>query len=242
MAQSKKAAKPAAKSKKSGKSNAPEEKIESALGKTEKFLQDYSKQLLTALIVVLVLVGGYFGYVHLIAQPRAEKAAENMFVAEQLFAQGDFETALNGDGNNPGFLEITDNYGGTRPGRLAAHYAGICYLKLGDADSALDYLAKYKPAKGSTAAVINAQNFGLRGDVYAQRGDLNKALDLYKKAVDAGNNILTTPYFLKKSAEIYTRQGNHEKALEACYKIKNQYGGSIEARDIDKYIGALEQL
>lgn len=220
---------------------ATEEKIENALGKTEKFFQDNTKTLLIVLAIVVVLVGGYFGYVHFISNPRAEKAAESMFVAEQLFAAGDFETALNGDGDNAGFLEVVDNYGSTRPGRLAAHYAGICYIKTGDNDSALEYLAKYKPAKGAPAAIVNAQNFGLRGDIYVQNGNYTEAAKLYAKAVEAGNNVLTTPYFLKKSAEVYEQLGDYDKAIDACRRIKNEFQASMEARDIDKYIGALEQ-
>jgi tetratricopeptide (TPR) repeat protein len=164
-----------------------------------------------------------------------------MFVAEQLFGEGDFETALNGDGNNAGFVEIVENFGGTRPGRLAAHYAGICYLRSGDLDSALDYLQKYKPAKGAAAVIVNAQNLGLQGDIYVQKNDYAKAADMYRKAVAAADNVLTTPYFLKKSAEVEAVQGNTAAAIEAYRRIKNDYAGSLEARDIDKYIGALEQ-
>ncbi len=218
-----------------------EVKIEAALDKTEHFFEKYSKQLLTALTIIVVVVGGYFAYQYLYVQPRADKAAEQMFVAEQLFGEGDFEAALNGDGNNAGFAEVVDNFGGTKPGHLAAHYAGICYLKLGDLDSALEYLKKYKPASGAAAVIMNAQNLGLQGDIYVQQGDYAKAAELYRKAVDAADNVLTTPYFLMKSAEVQTVLGNNGAALEDYQRIKNNYAGSLEARDIDKYIGALEQ-
>ncbi len=219
-----------------------EEQIESALDRTELFFQKYSKQLLIGLSVIVILVGGYFAYEHLYVQPRAEKATDRMFVAEQLFGEGDFETALNGDGNNAGFIEIVDNFGGTAPGRLAAHYAGICYLKLGDLESALEYLKKYKSAGGATAVIVNAQNLGLQGDIYVQQNDYAKAAEMYGKAVDAADNVLTTPYFLKKSAEVQAAMGNNGAALEAYRRIKNEYAGSLEAREADKYIGALEQL
>lgn len=237
MANSKKQEKPAAKR----GAAAPEEKIEGGLIKAESFIERYSKQLLIILIAACLVVGGYFAYKHFIAQPRVEKAAESMFVAEQLFAQGDFQTALNGDGSNAGFIEVVENYGGTRPGRIAAHYAGICFLKEGNLDSALEYLSKYKTAKGAPAQIINAQNYGLQGDVYSQKDDYAKASDFYKKAIDAADNILTTPYFLKKQGEIFALQGNNQAALDAFNRIKNEYGNSLEARDIDKLIGAVEQ-
>jgi predicted negative regulator of RcsB-dependent stress response len=219
-----------------------EEKIEVALGKTELFLQKHTKQLLTILAILVIIVGGYFAYKYLYTEPQARKAADSMFVAQQLFEAEDFETALNGDGSNAGFIEVVDNFGGTKPGRLAAHYAGICYLQQGDLDNALTYLQKYKPAKGATAEIVNAQNLGLQGDIYVQKADYAQAADLYTQAVDATSNILTTPYFLKKLAEVQVETGDNAAALESYRRIKSDYAGSLEARDIDKYIGALEQL
>ena len=131
----------------------PEQKIETALDKTELFFQKYTKQLLTGLLVVVIVVGGYFAYEYLVKRPRAVKAAEMMFVAEQLFAAEDYTAALEGDGSNAGFLDVVSQYGATRPGRLAAHYAGVCYMKLGDFDSAMEYLNKYKKVKGAPGAV-----------------------------------------------------------------------------------------
>lgn len=84
----------------------PEQKIETALDKTELFFQKYTKQLLTGLLVVVIVVGGYFAYEYLVKRPRAVKAAEMMFVAEQLFAAEDYTAALEGDGSNAGFLDV----------------------------------------------------------------------------------------------------------------------------------------
>ena len=52
----------------------PEQKIETALDKTELFFQKYTKQLLTGLLVVVIVVGGYFAYEYLVKRPRAVKA------------------------------------------------------------------------------------------------------------------------------------------------------------------------
>lgn len=219
----------------------PEEKIEAAVGKTEQFFQTYGKQVIIGFVIAIVVVGGYFTYQNLYVAPRSEKAAEMMFVAEQNFAAEDYEMALNGDGNNAGFIEVVDNYKCTSSGRLAAHYAGVCYMKLGDLDSALDYLKKFKPAKGPIAVIVNAQNYGLRGDICVDKGDYAGALKMYKKAVACGDNVLSTPYFLKKQAMVLKQTGDISAALAACQRIKDQYGASLEARDIDKLIGELSQ-
>ena len=219
---------------------APEQAIENALSNTERFLQENSKTLIIALAIVVVVVGGFFGYKYLHVLPKQEKAAEAMYVAEQLFAQDDFATALNGDGNNMGFAEVVETYGNTPQGRLAAHYAGVCAVKAGDLDGALAYLSQYKPAKGAAAEIINAQNLGLQGDIYVEKGDLKKGADFYNKAVEASDNSLTAPYYLKKLGGIYEAQGNKEGALKAYRTILDSYSQSMEARDIEKYIGTIQ--
>ena len=148
--------------------------------------------------------------------------------------------ALDGDGNNAGFVEVVENYGTTPQGSLAAHYAGISYLKLGDNENALKYLAKYRKASGAPAEIVNAQNAGLQGDIYANGGDLKKAAALYKKAVKASDNSLTAPVYLKKLGMVEEQLGNTEAALEAYQRIADEYYTSLEARDIDTYIGRLK--
>ena len=128
----------------------PEVAIQSAIGRVEGFIMNNGRSLLTALIVVVVVVGGFFGYKYLISGPRAEKAAAMMFVAEQQFAVDSFALALNGDGNFAGFLEVIDRYGSTDEGNLARHYAGICYLRLGEYQQALDYLKEYSASAQSS--------------------------------------------------------------------------------------------
>lgn len=219
----------------------PEQKIETALDKTELFFEKHTKQLLIGLLVVVVIVGGFFAYRYLILQPRNEKAAEMMFVAEQQFAADNYAAALEGDGSNAGFLDVVERYGSTRTGRLAAHYAGICYMKQGDLDAAMTYLQKYKTVKGAPGVIVNAQNFGLRGDIYVNRGEYAKAQEMYSRAVEAADNVLTTPYYLRKLAFVYAAQGNAQEAVMICQRIKIQYAGSLEARDIDKLIGEFGQ-
>ena len=131
----------------------PEVAIASAIGRVEAFIMRNSRSLLTALGVVIIVVGGFFGYKYLVAVPRMEKASAMMFAAEQQFAQDSFKLALNGDGNFAGFLQVIEKYGSTGTGNVARHYAGICYLRLGQYQEALDYLTQYK---GSTDDVPSA--------------------------------------------------------------------------------------
>src|SRR5688500_362326 len=95
------------------------------------FWTRYQRPLIIGLSAILLLVGGYFGYKYLIQQPKEQKASEAMFKAQQYYQSDSLQLALNGDGVNPGFLKIIDNYGGTKSGNLARFYAGSAYLSLG---------------------------------------------------------------------------------------------------------------
>lgn len=219
----------------------PEVKIESALGKTELWLEKSWKTLTGAALAILVVAGGVYAYIGLHKLPQGRKAGDAMFVAQQLFAEGDYATALHGDGNNLGFADVADSYRNTPQGRLAAHYAGISYLKEGDQDAALEYLGRYKATKGAPNRLVNAQNEGLKGDIYADKGDYAEAIARYRKAVAAADNVLTTPMYLKKLGLAYEAAGNYAEAVKAFRRIADEYPASIEARDIEKYASAAEQ-
>ena len=85
------------------------------------------------------------------------------------------------------------------------------------------------------------KNFGLKGDICVERGDYAKAEVLYAQAADAADNVLSTPYYLRKLAFVYAELGRMEEAVNVCERIKTEYASSLEARDIDKLIGEFEQ-
>lgn len=220
----------------------PEVKIENALGRTEIFFEKHWKMITTVVVILLVVVGGIYLYKGLYIAPQQEKAANAMFAAQQMMIAEDLDAALNGDGNNAGFLEIADRFGGTPQGKLAAHYAGIIYLKNGELDEALTYLNKYRSTKGVPNTVVNAQNEGLKGDVYVQKGELATAVKYYQNAVaEADDNSMIVPVYLKKLGLAQLAMGENTAAVESFRRIADQFPGSLEARDIEKYAAAAEQ-
>lgn len=216
--------------------------IGEAVSKTESFFENNSKAVVWALAAIFVVAGGIYALTKLVLEPREHKAAEMIVEAQYRFEaeNPDYELALLGDDNGAGFLDVIDTYGSTAAGNIAKHYAGICYLHMGDLDAAADLLAKYKPVKGLPGQIITAQNLGLQGDIAVEQGDLNRAVKLYDKAVKASDNSYTAPLFLRKKGLALEAQGLHAEAVKVFEQILAQYPASADAREAEKLIGTQE--
>lgn len=220
-----------------------QEALGTAMNKTEMFFEKNSKTMIIVLLALFVLAAAIFGYRQLISMPRERKAAEMIAQAQYRFesATPEYQLALEGDANGVGFLDVVDQYGSTPTGNLAKHYAGICYLRLGDLDNAAAYLAKYKPSKGIPAQIINAQNLGLQGDIAVEKGDYAAAIKLFEKAVKSSDNNLTAPMYLRKAALAANAMGDKKQAIAFAERIQNEFPESAEAQNADKLIGTIEQ-
>lgn len=219
----------------------PEVVIESALNRTEQFIEKKGKVMLIALTAIVLCVGGYFAYQHLYKTPQAQKAATAMFNAQYQFEQEEFENALKGTSSYSGFEQIAKEYSSLPQGNLAKHYAGICNLYLGKYQEALDYFKSFSGVDGAIGTIISAQNYGLMGDAYVELNDMQNGVQMYEKAAALSDNGDTAPTYLKKAALVNEELGNYKAALEQYKTIKFSYPQNFIARDIDKYIAMVEQ-
>ncbi|MEG1699790.1 MAG: tetratricopeptide repeat protein [Alistipes sp.] len=221
---------------------AGQEALGEAMNKTEFFFEKNGRKMAYIFLGLLVLAALIFGYRAFIAQPRTEKAAEMISEAQYRFEaeNPDYKLALEGDANGAGFLDVIDQYGATASGNLAKHYAGICYLHLGELDNAAAYLAKFSSLRGIPGALINAQNYGLRGDVAVEQQNYAEAVKFYQKAVKAADNDLTAPMYLRKAGLAEQAQGNSQQAIALYEQIMAQYPASMDAREAEKLIGSVK--
>ena len=224
------------------KNVAEPETLGEAMNKTELFFEKNGRMMSYIFLGLLILAALIFGYRTLIVQPRAEKAAEMIAEAQNRFDSEtpDFELALQGDANGAGFLDVIEQYGSTPSGNLAKHYAGICYLRTGDLENAAKYLAKYSPVKGIPGSLINAQNYGLQGDVAVEQQNYAQAVKFYEKAVQAADNNMTTPMYLRKAGLAEQAQGNNAAAADYYERILTSYPASMEARVAEKLLGCVK--
>jgi tetratricopeptide (TPR) repeat protein len=209
------------------------EAVVEAVSKTEKFFQENGKLLSIICAAFIAVCAIAFCWFKLAYQPKVAEAQGQMAAAEQNFRSGDYELALNGDGNVLGFVQIIDEYG-KKAGKAVYFYAGICELQLGEWEQAIKFLQSYK----GKDTILSARATACIGDAYVALEDYSKALTYFEKAAEA-DNMYAAGYLLKAGA-VAEELGESEKALAIYKKIKDMYPQSMEAYDVDKYIGRIE--
>ncbi|HIB89655.1 TPA: tetratricopeptide repeat protein [Candidatus Poribacteria bacterium] len=200
--------------------------------KTETYIEENQKSLTLIIGAIVLIIGGYFGYKKLYVDPLEVEAQSQMFVAERYFEQDSLNLAINGDGNYLGFLDILDEYSVTPSGNLANYYLGICYLKQGNYEEAIEYLSSFD-AKDE---IVSSVATGAIGDAYMELGETKTATSYYMDAAKESNNDFTAPIYLMKAALGYEEQGNYKKASKIYNNIKNSYPDTKEGLEVEKYL------
>jgi tetratricopeptide (TPR) repeat protein len=211
------------------------ENVEQTLTKTEQFLEQNYKPLLYTLIGVVVLVG-LFWLLKMYTGKKNEEAQSQMFTAEKYFSQDSLKLALNGDGNNLGFIDIADQYKLTKTGKLANFYAGTCLMHLGQFEEAIGYLNKYTLKD----EILKPQAKGLIGDANVEMGNMEEGIKYYLEAADMAGNSFHTPIYLMKAGIVYESESKYAEALKLYERIQDKYSESNEGRSIDKYIARVK--
>jgi tetratricopeptide (TPR) repeat protein len=210
--------------------------VENALSRTEQYIEENQKSLTIIILAIVVVVGGYLGYKKFYLEPTNREAQSAMYVSEQYFEKDSFKLALNGDGANYGFLDIIDEYGITHAANLARYYAGICYMRTGQYEDAIENLEKFDAEDILIATVA----LGAIGDCYVELNNYEKAASFYLKAGQRKKNAFTSPIYLRKAGMVFEDLKKYDKALKAYETIKKDYPTSEEGKVIEKYITALK--
>ena len=212
-----------------------QENLEQTVSATEQVFNENKKTIWGVVAAVLVIGLGVLAYSKFVYQPKCVEAMQQSYPAEMSFQAGEYELALNGDGNNLGFADIIADYG-SKAGKAVYLYAGICELQLGNNEEALSYLKKYNGKEPILAARAKA----CEGDAYVALGDYEAAVRSYKAAVNRADNIFAAAYLLKEGSALEALD-RKEEAL-ACYKtIEDKYPQSLEAYDIAKNIARVAE-
>ncbi|MCW3115549.1 MAG: tetratricopeptide repeat protein [Segetibacter sp.] len=197
------------------------------------FWEKNKKLIIGVSVAVIVIVGGWLLYKSMIVGPKEERAAEAMFKAEEYFRNDSLAVALNGDGQNKGFLNVIKNFDGTKAANLAHFYSGIIYLKTHDFNNAVKHLKDFE----TESKQIQMVAYGRLGDAYSELGKKDEAVDYYKKAgKQFESDQFNSSEFLFRAGYLLESMGKNKEAIDVYRQIKEKYPKTEKGFSIDKYI------
>ena len=193
-----------------------------------------------------VFVLGFLGYDKYVKQHSDRNAMNDMYTAQKYYNDAVlgtsqdslFNISLNGADGKYGMLDIIDNYSGTDAANLANYYAGMAYLNMKDYANAITYLNAFS----SNDDILGPMAKGGIGDAFVQLEQLEDAYDYYLQAAESKANNFTRPMYLQKAGVIGLKIGKNKQSLEHFNTIKNDFPDSMEAKDVDVFIGKAQAL
>jgi tetratricopeptide (TPR) repeat protein len=212
----------------------PEALVEQ-FSKTEEFVAKNKTLVIGVLGALVLIIGGFAGYT-LYKNSQNKRGLSDMFQAEFYFEADSLALALNGDGLNLGFVEITKKYAGTEAGNLANFYAGVIYLRQGAYPAAIAYLDDFS----SSDLLVQARAYSLMGDAYMEQEKFEDAVKYYNKAASHRPNKQFTPRYLLKAALAYELLNNKTEAIKTYGRIIDEFWDAAEVQTAKKYKARLE--
>lgn len=203
--------------------------IRERLVKTESFIKQNPVLFYTIGGALVLIIAGFLGYRYYV-DTQNQEAQQEMFQAIYYFEADSLNRALNGDGNNYGFLDIIDNYGLTDAANLSKYYAGLSYLKQGNFEEAITYLSDFS----ASDALVQARAYSLIGDAYMELENYEAAADHYLKAANYKPNEFFSPQYLSKAALAYEQMGDYESAVNAYERIIEEFPGATDVQQAQK--------
>jgi tetratricopeptide (TPR) repeat protein len=196
---------------------------------------------------LLVIIAGFLYYKLSYLPEKEAEAANEIFWAQNYFEKDSFNVALRGgamvfspDGQKQmlGFEQIADEYSMTSSGNIANFYAGICYLRTGQFEQAIEFLRKYDSNDEIGAPLA----LGAIGDASMELNRYDEAVKYYLKAADKSKNPFTAPYFLKKAGLAHELNTDLKGALEAYERLLREFPNSEHGREVEKDIARIKAL
>ena len=195
-----------------------QDKFVETTGKALHWTEEHRNSLVVALVVVIVLLGGYIGYTAWIATQEDKASIEfgNAVrtytspirpAGEAVQPDGPVKTFVSAAERSSAamneFQQVADKYPRTRNGHMARYLAGVAALDKGDTSAAESNLKRAADTDQDTSALAK---FAL-ANLYRSQGKTDDAAKLYRDLIDADSAVVA-----KSQAQI---------ALAEMYEAKN---------------------
>lgn len=208
-----------------------EDKVVTFYARAWEFFDRNRMLVYAALAGLALLILAIIGYIIYQNQQGAE-AEQHLARIIPVYEEGTYQQALDGTADRLGLLEIADDYGSTQAGNLAHFYAADALYQLGEYDRALEHFRAFDVSED----FIGASALAGQAAVYENRGEYERAAELYRRAANVYENPLSTPQYLLSSGRAYELAGMYDEAQEAYEEVRSDFPDSDPASNIDAYI------
>ena len=192
-----------------------------------------NKQSATVLIIavvglILIAVGGYTLF-----QRRSDAAATAFGTAMQTYqtpltnpaqpAPAGMKTYATGkdraEAANKLFAQVADQYGMTKPGKMAAYFTGVTFMEEGQYQSAEDSLKKSASSWDGGLAALSKLALA---QVYQQTGRNDQAADLYNELAKGNSSTVSPGLAQIQLGEMYQAEGKTDEARKVFAAVKDK--------------------
>lgn len=182
----------------------------------------------TALVVALL---GWLA-VRFYLNSQNEACQLEMRYAEAYFRKDSFEKALKGTVQFMGFEQLAREYRWTSAGNLCRLYQGLCHLKLGQYEAAVEALEGCDIPKTYLGGAV----YGALAGAYSELKAFDKAARAYEKAAKLHQNSQTSPLYLLYAGLSYELAKDFRSAARAYEQLLALYPLAGEAPTAQKHL------
>ncbi|ACF14118.1 Tetratricopeptide TPR_2 repeat protein [Chloroherpeton thalassium ATCC 35110] len=199
------------------------------------FFEKNKTTVLAVATAIILASGGLIFWNHQQAQQNTQ-AATLLAKIQPAYEAKDYQTAIYGNGDTEGLLNIAESYASTNFGNIAKLYAGKAFFEKGVYDSALTYFESVSLSADLIAATALS---GQAASLEAQQS-YAKAAPLYQKAAKRSPLNTLTPSYLEDAARNFELAGQKEDAVKIYEEILKLYKDSKPGKSASENMARLK--
>ncbi len=168
---------------------------------------------------VVIIIAGVSYYLYS-SHKAEEQASVELARAMRIYEVGDYQNAIAQLSN------VTENYGGSRSGKIARFYLANAFYQIKDYENAEKNFRRFLSGFSGDEHFLAAAQGGVAATL-VQRGRLAEAAAAYEKAAKKYDSVLSAGFFIQ-AGHCYARADNPKKAKEMYETVIEKYPQSSE--------------
>ncbi|MCF6270434.1 MAG: tetratricopeptide repeat protein [Melioribacteraceae bacterium] len=225
-----------AKKRKLSKKEIKEDKLVTTFYEAKEFYEEKQTTIFSVIGIVVAIVIGVVLYTSKVDESNLSASVELSRVLSTYDA-GLYLQAIEGKAGTQeiGLARIVDEYGGSEQGELARIYLANAYYYTEQYDKAMEEYANFS---GNHNLLVASALAGKAG-CYETKKDYESAAKYFSKAANVSEYVPSNPNYLLNAGINYLKIKNSNEAKNVLNKVKKEYGTSLSAREVDKYLALI---